>query len=55
LRRHGQRAADFVKNGTLDIGAAQVGAFLDIAEGRWYEADFTNEPRRAARWSRRVS
>jgi hypothetical protein len=54
LRRHGQRAANFVKNDTLDIGAAQVGAFLDIAEGRWYEADFTNEPRRADRWSRRV-
>ena len=22
-------------------------------EGRWFDADFTNEPRRAARWSAR--
>lgn len=53
LKRHGEDAKDFLKNGMLDIGIEQVGTVLDVAEGRWYEADFTSEPRRAARWSRR--
>ena len=53
LKRHGQKPADFLTKGVLDIDRDQVGAFLDLAEGRWYEADFTYEPRRAARWSRR--
>jgi hypothetical protein len=53
LKRHGQKPADFLTKGVLDIGPDQVGVLLDVAEGRWYEADFTSEPRRAARWSRR--
>jgi hypothetical protein len=53
LKRHGQDPATFLTKGVLDIGIDQVGALLDVAEGRWYEADFTSEPRRAARWSRR--
>jgi hypothetical protein len=53
LKRHGQTPADFIIKGVLHIDADQVGTFLDVAEGRWYEADFTSEPRRAARWSRR--
>jgi hypothetical protein len=53
LRRHGQDPTLFISRGTLRISPGEVGAFLDVAEGRWYEADFTNEPRRAARWSRR--
>ena len=53
LRRHGQHPNEFVRNGILDIQPAHVGALLDVAEGRWYEADFTSEPRRAASWSRR--
>lgn len=53
LRKHEQDPNDFITRGTLDIGPAQVGVLLDVAEGRWYEADFTSEPRRAARWSRR--
>jgi hypothetical protein len=54
LTKHGRPAADFIKNAALEIGRAEVHEFLDIAEGRWFEADFTSEPRRAARWSRRV-
>lgn len=53
LKRHGQDPKHFLTNGLLDIGIDQVGTVLDVAEGRWYEADFTSEPRRAARWSRR--
>jgi len=53
LKRHGQAPKDFINNGTLEIKPAQAEIFLDVAEGRWYEADFTAEPRRAARWSRR--
>ena len=53
LRKHGQQPNEFVKNGILEIQPGQVGALLDVAEGRWYEADFTSEPRRAASWSRR--
>ncbi|MHB8449083.1 MAG: hypothetical protein ACYDAQ_01210 [Mycobacteriales bacterium] len=53
LKRHGQTPADFLTKDALTIDAAHVSTFLDVAEGRWYEADFTSEPRRAARWSRR--
>jgi len=53
LKKHGQAPKDFISNGTLEIGPEQAEIFLDVAEGRWYEADFTAEPRRAARWSRR--
>ena len=53
LSKHGQRPGQFVKRGQLDIDASQVSVLLDVTEGRWYEADFTSEPRRAARWSRR--
>lgn len=53
LKRHGVDPRHFLKHGLLDIGIDQVGTVLDVAEGRWYEADFTSEPRRAARWSRR--
>lgn len=53
LKRHGEDPRQFLRNGVLDIGIEQVGTVLDVAEGRWYEADFTSEPRRAARWSRR--
>lgn len=53
LKRHGQTPADFITKGSLDIDERQVGTFLDVAEGRWYEADFTGDPRRAARWSSR--
>lgn len=53
LRRHSQDPGDFLRSGSLEIGPAQVPVLLDVAEGRWYEADFTSEPRRAARWSRR--
>lgn len=53
LKRHSQAPADFITKGSLDIDEHQVGTFLDVAEGRWYEADFTGDPRRAARWSSR--
>lgn len=53
LKRHRQDPRDFLRSGLLEIGPAQVPVVLDVAEGRWYEADFTGEPRRAARWARR--
>jgi hypothetical protein len=53
LKRHGLKPNEFITRGVLDISPDQVGAILDVAEGRWYEADFTSEPRRASRWSRR--
>lgn len=53
LKRHGQDPNEYLRNRVLDIGPGQVGVLLDVAEGRWYEADFSSEPRRAARWSRR--
>lgn len=55
LKRHGQNPAEFITKGVLDIDVDQVSSFLDVAEGRWYEADFSSEPRRAARWSQRRS
>jgi hypothetical protein len=55
LRRHGEEPTDFIRNGRVEITRAEVGPFLDVLEGRWYEADFTSEPRRAARWTQRKS
>jgi len=55
LRSHGEEPTDFIRNGRVEITRAEVGPFLDVLEGRWYEADFTSEPRRAARWSSRRS
>ncbi len=53
LRRHAEEPTDFIRGGKIEITRDEVGPFLDVLEGRWYEADFTSEPRRAARWSRR--
>jgi hypothetical protein len=53
LSTHNQPTADFIKGGKLSFGVSRVGAFLDIAEGRWWTADFTGERRRAGSWSRR--
>ena len=53
LKRHGELSTDFIRGGKIEITRDEVGPFLDVLEGRWYEADFTSEPRRAARWSRR--
>jgi hypothetical protein len=53
LRNHGEVPTDFIRGGKIEITRDEVGPFLDVLEGRWYEADFTSEPRRAARWSRR--
>lgn len=44
---------DFLDGDELDIGAEQVRAFLDLAEQRWYDADFTGDPRRAGTWTAR--
>jgi hypothetical protein len=55
LKKHGENPADFLGAGRVEITRAEVGPFLDVLEGRWYEADFTSEPRRAARWSLRKS
>ena len=53
LRSHGLEASEFLRGGTIDVGMEQVGTVLDVLEGRWYEADFSDEPRRAGSWSRR--
>jgi len=53
LKKHGEVPTDFIRGGKVEITRDEVGPFLDVLEGRWYEADFTSEPRRAARWSRR--
>jgi hypothetical protein len=55
LQRHREEPTDFIRAGKIEITRDEVGPFLDVLEGRWYEADFTSEPRRAARWSRRKS
>ncbi len=51
LRRHQRSSSEFLSGAQLAITDAQVSTFLDIAEGRLFEADFTGEGRRAARWS----
>ena len=53
LKNHGGRPDEFLIDGKLLVNESQVRTFLDIAEGRWYEADFTGERRRAGSWSRR--
>jgi hypothetical protein len=53
LRNHGLTASEFLRGGTIDVDPEQVGTVLDVLEGRWYEADFSDEPRRAGSWSRR--
>jgi hypothetical protein len=53
LRHHDEEPGDFLVRGELDISADQVPTLLDVAEGRWYSADFTGERRRADRYRRR--
>jgi hypothetical protein len=53
LKNHGEEPTDFIRNSRVEITRNEVGPFLDVLEGRWYEADFTSEPRRAASWSPR--
>lgn len=53
LKDHGAEPADFIRKGVVEIAEASVAGLLDVLEGRWYEADFSDEPRRAATWSRR--
>lgn len=53
LEHHGIPPDDFLTDGKLVVDETRVRAFLDIAEGRWYEADVTGERRRAGSWSRR--
>jgi|SRR5664280_32488 len=53
LRSHGEDPNDYLSGGKLDIGINQVRGLLDVAEGRWYAADFTGERRRADRYRSR--
>lgn len=55
LEIHGADPHDFIRAGTVEIDRDEVGELLDVLEGRWYEADFSMEPRRAGRWTRRSS
>lgn len=53
VEKHGEDAADYLTDDSLHLTPDKVRSWLDIVEGRWYEADFSDEPRRAARWSAR--
>lgn len=53
VEKHGEDATDYLTEDALDLAPHKVRAWLDLVEGRWYEADFSNEPRRAAKWSAR--
>jgi hypothetical protein len=53
LRAHGETASDYLTNNRLDIGPDHVASLLDVAEGRWYTADFSKERRRADRYRTR--
>lgn len=54
LTTHGLSPDDFLDvNNHLKIEDGNVRTFLDVAEGRWYQADFTGAARRADRWSSR--
>jgi hypothetical protein len=55
LEDHGSDPLDFIRAGVVEIDRDEVGELLDVLEGRWYEADFSMEPRRAGRWTRRSS
>jgi hypothetical protein len=55
LKNHGADPRYFLRRGVVEISKSEVGEFLDVLEGRWYEADFSKEPRRAAKWSMRAS
>jgi len=55
LEDHGADPRDFIRAGVVEIDRDEVGELLDVLEGRWYEADFSMEPRRAGRWTRRSS
>ncbi|MEZ7127746.1 hypothetical protein ACBR40_20660 [Nonomuraea sp. AD125B] len=41
--------------GRLHFGEEQAGLFLDVLDGRYFKDDWTDEPRRADRYSRRQS
>lgn len=53
LVRHGADPHDFIQSGVVEIDRDEVGELFDVLEGRWYEADFSREPRRAEIWSKR--
>jgi hypothetical protein len=55
LKNHSADPSYFIRGGVVEVSESEVGELLDVLEGRWYEADFTKEPRRAATWSRRAS
>jgi hypothetical protein len=52
LRRHGEDPSLLVNgSGEFDFAGEGVRAFLDVAEGRWFEDEFSSERRRADRYS----
>jgi hypothetical protein len=53
VRRHHDDPKDFIDGQLVRFDAALAPAFLDLIEGLYYEADFTDERRRADRYSRR--
>jgi len=55
LEAHGADSRYFISGGVVEIDRDEVGELLDVLEGRWYEADFSKEPRRAGRWTRRTA
>lgn len=53
LRHHGETPSHYLTRDQLDIGPDHVASLLDVAEGRWYTADFSKERRRADRYRTR--
>lgn len=54
IERHGDDPSRVLNdNNQFEFGEAEVGMFLDILEGRWFEDDLSGERRRADRYSKR--
>ncbi len=52
LDRHGEDPSLLVNTtGEFDFAGEEVQAFLDVVEGRWFEDEFSDERRRADRYS----
>lgn len=54
LTKHGIEHGDLLdEHGRFSFGEESVNRFLDVLEERYFESDWTNEPRRADRFSKR--
>jgi hypothetical protein len=54
ITRHGEDPKTLLTDDDrFEFTEEQVGPFLDLLEGRWFEDDFSGERRRADRYSKR--